>query len=62
MVNLNMVLDRACLVRAVVNKAGPPGPTKIPGLTGVDWDRVRENDKKFAKALKGLVPPSLRAR
>ena len=56
------VVGRATLVRAVVNKAGPPGPVDIPGLSGVDWDRIRENDKKVANALRALVPPSLRAR
>jgi hypothetical protein len=60
--NMAAMVGRATLVRAVVKRAGPPGPTNIPGLSGVDWDRVRENDKKFAKALRDLVPPSLRAR
>lgn len=56
------VLERATLVRAVISRAGPPGPIDIPGLSGVNWDRVRENDKKFARAIRDLVPPSLRAR
>ena len=55
------VLGRASAVRSVVNKTSPIGPTYIPGLDEVDWDRVRENDKKYAKIFRDLVPPSLRA-
>jgi hypothetical protein len=60
--NLTDVLTRASIVRAVVKKAGPSGPINIPGLSGVNWDRVRVNDKKFAKSLRLLVPASYRAR
>jgi hypothetical protein len=58
---VSLVVARAAVVRSVVNKASRPGPINIPGLTGVDCYRVKENDNKFAKALRDLVPPSLRA-
>ncbi len=59
--DMNMVIGRAAVVRSVVNKARPSGPINIPGLSGVDWDRVKENDRKFAKALRDLIPPSVQA-
>jgi len=48
-------VGRACMVRWVFNKPGPPGPRDIPGLQGVDWDRVKRDDKKYANALRHLV-------
>jgi hypothetical protein len=62
--NLRMteVIGRAYAVRAVVNQMRPPAAPDVPGPGGVDWATVRENDRKYAKALRELVPPSLRAR
>jgi hypothetical protein len=58
--DLPSVIARATIVRAVVNRVGSPGRVEIPGLAGVDWDHVRENDRKYAKALRDLVPPYVR--
>jgi hypothetical protein len=59
-----MIFDvtQASIVRSVVNRAGRSGPINIPELSSIDWDRARQNDKKFSKALKALVPLSLRTR
>lgn len=59
---LSEILGRAIAVRAFVNRDVPPASIKVPDIPGVDWDRVRQNDKKLAKALRELVPPSVRAR
>jgi hypothetical protein len=55
------VATRAAVVRSVVNRSKSPEALKIPGLSGVDWDRVKENDEKLSKALKEFVPPSLQS-
>jgi hypothetical protein len=57
---METVFERAGVVRAVINRAGPPEAINIPGFSTADWERVRANDRKFAKTLKGLVPASLR--
>ena len=59
-VNWDYVFRRAAVVRGAINRAGPPGAPEIPGLA-LDWDRVRKNDKRYAKALRDLVPATLRA-
>jgi hypothetical protein len=59
--NSAAVIARALIVRSVLDTAGPPELIHIPGLTGVDWNRVKENDRKFGKVLRDLVPPSVRA-
>ena len=58
--DLTSVIAQATIVRAVLNRVGSPGRNEIPGLVGVDWDHVRENDRKYAKALRDLLSPSLR--
>jgi len=58
--NISAVIERAAFARAVVNSASPPGPLDLPGPLLVNWDRVRENDKKYSKVLRGLVPRSRR--
>lgn len=56
------VVSRAGVVRAVVNRRGGTGPLKIPGLSDLEWDGIKANDKLYSKALRELIPPSLRAR
>jgi len=58
---LNRVLDRAMVVRAILNRPAATRPDQVSALPGVDWKRVRESDAKYAKALRDLVPPKLRA-
>jgi hypothetical protein len=58
--DLSAVVGRGFFVRAVMNSNAPSRLITIPELQGLDLDRVRENDKKFARALQGLVPPRLR--
>ena len=43
------VVMRAYFVRAVINRAVPSRLASIPELQGLDLDRIRENDKKFAE-------------
>ena len=60
-VETSAVLGRASVVRSLVNHAGPSGPINIPGVSGMDWDQVRKNDKQYSKALRDLLPPNLQA-
>jgi hypothetical protein len=56
----NALMERAAAVRSVVNRVGPGEAIPLRGLSDVDFNRVRDNDKKYAKALRELIPPSLR--
>ena len=58
---INAAIARATVVRSVADRAGSPAPIDIPGLADVNWYHVRENDRKFAKALKELVPARLQS-
>jgi hypothetical protein len=58
--DLTAVIMRAFFIRSVLNTVPPSRLVSIPELQGLDLDHVRENDKKFARTLQGLVPPSLR--
>jgi hypothetical protein len=58
----SMIVARASLARAFVNSARPPGPIDLPRLVGVDWNRVKENDRKYSKTLREILPPILRAK
>ena len=49
------------VVRAIINRPGAKGTDRVSALPGVDWNRIRESDAKYAKALTDLVPPKLRA-
>jgi hypothetical protein len=59
--DLNRALDRAMVIRAILNRPAATEPDHVSALPGVDWDRVRESDAKYAKALRDIVPPKLRA-
>jgi hypothetical protein len=55
------IVGRAAIVRSVMYQVGSQAAINIPGLSGVDWERVREDDKKLSKALRELVPSSLQS-
>ena len=54
------LVTRAAVVRTAVNHPESRARIKHPELLGVDWERVKQNDKRFSKILKTLVPQGLR--
>lgn len=52
-----MPLMRACYVRAAATNPELREAIKLPGLSGIDWDRVKENDKKLSQVLRDFLAP-----
>ncbi len=51
---------RACYVRMAAHHKAARDSLKFPGLVGIDWNRVEQNDAKYAQALRDLIPKAAR--
>jgi hypothetical protein len=52
-----MTLMRASYARAAAAQPGLREAIKPPVFSGIDWDRVKENDKKISQVLRDILAP-----
>ncbi|SIO58929.1 hypothetical protein SAMN05444166_5863 [Singulisphaera sp. GP187] len=51
------LMMRACSIRVGARDSELRQTLRFPGFSTVDWEKVKENDKKFSRALRELLAP-----
>ncbi len=51
---------RACYVRMAAHHPAARNSLKFPGLLGINWNQVEQNDTKYAGAMRNLIPKAAR--